>query len=691
MKTLILTEKPSVARDFAKALNVSLSGKNFFESENYIVTWALGHLLELYGPEEYKAEWKSWNLQSLPIIPETMKMRPKKKTATHLKVLASLLKKHRGKIIVATDAGREGELIARTILAYSKTSSQEIFRFWSSQALTPSVIVKALENVAPLSDFNPLYEAGRARQKADWLVGMNLSRLVSLKLNGVFSIGRVQTAILALIVNRLKEREKFEPKDYFHIYGDFNFKDQILQAIWTDPNSKEFPHRLYEKTLAQQVLGDMENDPEIFVKRKKQSLQKRPPPYLYSLTELQKDANKIFHISAQNTLDIAQKLYEKYKCLSYPRSDSKVLGETSLNLAKECAEKIKKDYAHYFSYWDEKKMLLSNKRVFNDAYLTDHHALIPLKAISQSASDLEKKIFGLVVKRFCQAFSKDYIFEETDYYLQGKKHCFKSSGKVIKEIGWMGLEKNPEEDKKILDLKEGDRGSFKEGKIKDLKTQPPPEYTEALLLSDLSSPAKYVEEAQYKKIFRTEIGLGTQATRAQMIETLLIRKYIIRDKKVLAPTEKGILLIESLSKNSFLALMASPLETAKWEESLEKIRTQNYSETKFLNEITIFIENCINHTKNLQFKTSRPSGQAVGKCPWCQSSIFSSEKTYFCENNTCSFVLWKKVAKKSLSDFHLKSLLEKGETDLIKGFTSKAKKKFSAKLKLTPDGVKFFS
>lgn len=596
MKTLIITEKPSVAKDFAKALKVSLSGRHFFSNENYIITWALGHLLELYDPEDYVAVWKYWKIKDLPILPKPMKLKERKDTKSQLLKISHLIKAQKNnKIIVATDAGREGELIARTLLTYSKYRGDNVYRFWSSQALIPSVIHKELKNLNPLSKYDPLFFAGRARQKADWLVGINLSRLMTLKCHDLFTIGRVQTAILSLIAKRKKDRDQFKSEKYFHITANFKFNNKSLNTqYYTDETMK-----ILSKRKAEEILLFIQEEREGVLFKKMLDHRSIHSPYLYSITELQKDANIQFGLTAKATLDHAQELYEKYKCLSYPRTDSKVLGETSLPLIQELALKLRDYKPSLFKYWTDSKVSLSNKYVFNDTLLTDHHALIPTDKPRVSLPHNTEKIYDLVFKRFCQAFSNNYRYDELKYFIKIGPHHFKTRGKVILSLGWKGLEKYVDKEILLPPLNENAKGSLLDATIKNLKTSPPQKYTEALLLHDLMNPAQFVDGIQLKKIFKTEVGLGTQATRAQMIETLLKRKYIVRSQKILEISEKGVYLIEELLKNTHLKKLASPKETAIWEDSLEKIRKGELSENHFLKEIQSFIEDCILYSSGL--------------------------------------------------------------------------------------------
>ena len=714
MKTLILTEKPSVARDFALALATGRTGSSsdgFIETDDYVITWAIGHLLAPFDPEDYDAKFKKWSLATLPILPEEFKFKAQPKTKKQLDIIKKLLKRpDLDRLIVATDAGREGELIARLILNEGK-SKLKSFRFFTSAALTKEVIHTELKKLKPLYEFDRLYIAGRARQKADWLVGMNLSRLATLKLNDLFSVGRVQTAVLGLIVERRTAIEAFVSMDYFEMKGHFKFKEGELTAYWYDPSKKEDEKRQDKREHFDKLAADLKNKKaEIIVLNEIERT--HYPQGLYSLTELQRQANIQFSFSATKTLEIAQSLYEKYKCLSYPRTDSKVMAESSFDLVKSLVYKFKDLYPEHFEKFSANKLSLKNKIVFDDSRLTDHHGLVPLKDFTGHESSPEGRIFNLVLKRFISNFLENHKFLETEVKIKSENNFFKTKGKKIIEMGFKILEaKESEEILPAIGLHEC--GVFKNGEVLAQKTKPPYEYTEASLLYDMTNPAKLVNEADLKKIFRSEVGLGTQATRAQIIETLLKRNYVERSGKNLKALDKGVQLVEQLSSMPSARELTSVSQTAKLELKLQSMAEGENDDFDFLTDIHKYVESATREWKIIetvvgekkeknytgkfakysikneeQAATDSPLEMNYGPCPLCKAEVKDFPKSYSCSRwrEGCGFTIWKTVAHKKLSSSQVKILMTIRKTNLIKGFKSKAGKPFDAFLLLNKEG-----
>lgn len=702
-KTLILTEKPSVARDFASALSVKTTqGKQgYYESESYVITWAIGHLMTPYDPEDYDSSLKKWSISTLPILPERFAYRPNIKTKKQLSVVKKQLsRKDISNIYVATDAGREGELIARIILAYAKVKNN-CWRFWTSQALNKSVILNELSKQTPLSNYDRLFFAGRARQMADWFVGMNLSRLATLKLGDLFSVGRVQTAVLALLVERRNEIEKFNAEPYWTLNANCSFSAGSLKCIYTDILKRENSTHLSKKpiNLEEELKGK-----EILISKATKKDKVQPPPMLFSLTELQRLANSRYGLTAKRTLEIAQALYEKHKCLSYPRSDSEVLGTENLDMAKSILAKLSQAYVEYSRKIDPTKISLRNRRVFNDSKLTDHHALVPLKRGPKNLSGDELKVFILIVKRFFMVFSNDYKTIESSIILKSGKHYFRAKGKQVSQLGWRHLDIN-EKEVTLPNLKEGDSGTIDKIQINEKQTQPPPEYSENLLLKDMTNPARLVKDQEFKKLFRGQVGLGTQATRAQIIETLIKRNYISRIKKSLVATDKGQTLIRRLKSLTMSKALTSPEETAKWEIKLDQISQNKGSFEGFISEIKNFINNATDEWKALEtiesknrftknkyskYKKSNNNNstskeiQVISKCPFCNGKVIVGAKAYGCDRwkEGCSFTVWKTIASKKISQNFVKELIKNGKSDIHNDWKSKAGNNFSASLRL---------
>lgn len=713
MKTFILTEKPSVARDFASALYIkSGGGDGFIENENYIITWAIGHLLTPYDPEDYDKAFKRWSLTTLPIIPAVWKFKAQPKTRKQLEIIKKLLKRTDiDKVIVATDAGREGELIARLILNESR-SKVKAYRFWTSAALTKEVIHDELKKIKPLYDFDRLFIAGRARQQADWLVGMNLSRLATIKLGDLFSVGRVQTAVLGLIVERRKAIEAFVPKDYFELKAQFKFKNGGLSAYWFDPLIKEEEKRKDKREFFDSLLKNLDSKKAVITVLNEVEKTSYPQG-LFSLTELQRQANILYGFSATKTLEIAQSLYEKHKCLSYPRTDSKVMATSSFDLVKGLVFKFKDLYPEHFEKFAPYKVGLKNKMVFDDSRLTDHHGLIPLKDFSGIESSPEGKIYHLVLKRFISNFLENHRYLETEVEIECEREKFKTRGKKIIEIGFKVLE-GKEAEEILPEIARGENGLFSKGEVESKKTRPPAEFTEASLLYDMTNPARLVIDPDLKKIFRTEIGLGTQATRAQIIETLLKRNYIERNGKNLLATKKGVELVQRLSELPVTKNLTDVSQTAKLELRLQSMAEGEEDDLDFMDAITRYVEKATNEWKAIVVpegqkrekvysgkyarfnKKKEGEGEVAlevpkihfGACPLCQAEIKDFPKSFSCSRwkEGCGFTIWKIVARKKLTEPMIKTLIVNKKTALIKGFKSKTGKSFEAYLLLNKEG-----
>ncbi len=674
MITLVLTEKPSVAKDFAKALRVGTRKTGYFEGNDYVITWAVGHLLELAEPQDYDPKWSRWRMDSLPILPRQLRYKPIAKNEKQLSVVQKQLKrKDVGDVVIATDAGREGEVIARTILhSVSGFTFDRAFRFWTSQALTPQVVKETLSHLKPSSDFDRLWHAGQARQFADWLVGMNLSRAATLKFGShkdVFSVGRVQTAVLALLVYRRQERDRFIPKPYWLVRAVFVNDKGAWQGTWFRKDQNRFE----DIESAEQVLALITGQTGRVNSVKRETKRQAPPP-LFSLTDLQRDANAKFSLSAKQTLDIAQKLYEERKCLSYPRTDSRVLGSRNVDLAGQIIGKLAEAYPGLFSGYDPRLLTAANKRVFNDAKLTDHHALIPLAPLPGGATSQEQRIYGLVLKRFAAAFHPDYEYEATEIITEVRGETFRTKGSRPLKPGWKAVygaepssgtsrkdEGDEFEDENLPPLERGDEAGVDEARLEEKATQPPPEYTEALLLKDMVNPSRFVSEEELQRIFKGEVGLGTQATRAQIIETLILRRYVNRDRKHLIATEKGCLLIDQLRRFERAKALASPEETARWEMELEKIARGMGQPEAFIAVIREFVEAGI---RELKSTSGRPptTNRTIGKCPACGGEIIEGRKGFGCKNwrpqsGGCRFVIWKEVWGRQIDAETVRQLL----------------------------------
>ncbi|MBU0972745.1 MAG: DNA topoisomerase III [Proteobacteria bacterium] len=688
MMDLILTEKYSVAADFAKALGVGKKAGGCFEGNNFVITWAVGHLVALCEPDAYDPGLKKWALDTLPLIPEPFQYKPIPQTYGQFKTIKKLLtERHFGRVIIATDAGREGEVIARTILLKCGfTDKSRILRFWTSQALVPEVVRNTMETLRPIGDYDRLWRAGYYRQTADWLIGMNCTRVLTIRLKDLFSVGRVQTAVLALLTDRKQERDLFVPQTYWNLNIVFTGDKGDWTGLWF--HDKET--RLTQAKTAFSLYQELKNHGlQGMVQSLTREEKKEMPPYLFSLTDLQQEANKKLGFPAKKTLTLAQGLYQDKKCLSYPRTDSRVLGSQNLDLVRAILQKLSPVYPKIFTGVRPGQVSLSNNRVFNDAKLTDHHALIPFKPLPASASTDETKIFDLVIRRFAAAFHQDCRFESTRVVTLFAGQTFQTRGKIILVEGWRQVYPENQPDKEteeiIPPLTRGDAATAKKIHLEEKKTQPPPDYTDSLLLKDMTNPGRYVSQENIKKFFRGDIGIGTQSTRAQIIETLILRNYIVRSGRKLLATDKGSYLVEMLRKCPVSSVLTSPEETARWEMDLNRISLGEDTEKGFLVNIKRFVTAAVAELKETSFelktfKQERCDPVFLGHCPACGQEVQESRKAYACTGKNCSFVIWKKIAGKHLSFRMAANLLKYRKSGPFNGFISKNKKRFSASL-----------
>ncbi|MFR4565265.1 DNA topoisomerase 3, partial [Anaerotignum sp.] len=504
-KTLVIAEKPSVARDIAKTLGVSGKNEGYLTGENYVVSWAIGHLVTLAEPEAYDVKYKKWNFETLPILPDSMKLEAIKKTRSQLKVLHKLMHSREiDEIICATDSGREGELIFRYI--YEITQCRKPFRRLWISSMTETAIREGFAHLQDGSHYDLLYHSARCRAEADWLVGMNASRAYTIRYGALLSIGRVQTPTLALIVEKQKEIDAFVPQDYFEVQADF----EQYTGFWIDEKENtRLDLREKAEQIAERVKGQRGIVSEI-VKEEKRQL----PPLLYDLTELQRECNRKFGFSAKKTLDIAQSLYEKRKMITYPRTDSRYLSDDMVGKIKQTLGRLK-DVPEFYPYAAEvlaKEKLPLSKRIIDNSKVTDHHAIIPTdtRLRTDHLTPEENKVFSLVAARFLAVFYPAYVYEATKVYTKVGLDTFLSKGKTVLQEGWQAVEKallpeirknktEKEEEQQLPPLTEQQPVIAKRTKVLDKKTKAPPPYTESTLLSAMENAGRFVEDEELKE------------------------------------------------------------------------------------------------------------------------------------------------------------------------------------------------
>ena len=683
MTTCIIAEKPSVARDIARIVGATTKQDGYLEGCGYVVTWAMGHLIALAMPEAYG--FSTYKAEDLPIRPNPFQLvvRQVRKDKEYvsdpaalkqLKVIRSCFDKA-DRIIVATDAGREGELIFRYI--YHHLGCRKPFdRLWIS-SLTDKAIREGLSNLKPGSHYDNLYHSAKARSEADWLVGINASRALSIARKGGYSLGRVQTPTLAMVCRRYIVNRDFSSVPFWKLSVLTEKEGLSLKAIGS---------RNYEnEASAQTALAALRSQSRLKVELVARKVGGTPPPLLYDLTALQKDANKRHGFSADKTLSIAQSLYEK-KITTYPRTGSRYISE---DVFEEIPTLLRKT-----------GIPLSNplnRHSVDNAKITDHHAIIPTGETPSGLSADEATVYQMVVNRFVEAFSPN---SEEERMLVRFTDCTNTfTWKACRQIslGWKAVQKElvtdaekketENDDELVLpslpDLTEGEVLSLVSAEITEHKTKPKPLYTEATLLSAMENAGKEVEDAESKKAMAA-CGIGTPATRANIIETLILRDYIRRDKKAIIPTEKGLAVYEIVKDKK----IANAEMTGAWELALAAIEAGKMPSDKFSQGINSYVGTICEELLSL---SSEQKSYPVYRCPKCgQQSVGIYAKVAKCRHETCGFHVFRDVCGIHLSEDHIRDLISSGRTPILKGLTSKAGKKFNVRLVLGEDYITSF-
>ena len=625
-KSLVLAEKPSVGRDIARVLKCTQGGNGYLEGKGHIVTWALGHLVTLADPEAYGDNYKSWKLEDLPIMPDYFKLVTIKQTSKQYRsVKEQMQRKDVSEIIVATDAGREGELVAGWIIDKAAVK-KPIKRLWIS-SVTDKAILEGFKNLKPGSQFESLKQAAIARQQADWLVGINATRALTTRYNAELSCGRVQTPTLAMIAHREAEIKAFKPEPFYGL----ELAAEGITWTWKDPKSgsaRTFSEEKIEGIKKQLKSGT--------VTQVKTAQKKQYAPPLYDLTELQRDANQIFGFSAKETLGIAQKLYETHKVLTYPRTDSRYL---SSDMADTLSDRVKA--VAIGSYRPIANGLLRTKlnsaNVINDKKVTDHHAIIPTEetAILPNLSDKEKKIFDLVVKRFLAALSAPYIYEETKMEADISGQLFTAGFKQTVELGYKAIYEMDKTESQKGSLRANDPLNLSNIRVTKGKTTPPPYLNEATLLSAMENPSAFLaqdEKGLAKTLVQTG-GIGTVATRADIIEKLYGKFFVEKIGQDIRMTQKGRQLLELVPEE-----LKSPALTGTWEKKLKDIEAKTLKPAKFIEEIKAYTEQNIRTIKSSD-ATFKHDNLTTTRCPECNDFMLSVNgkrgKMLVCQNREC--------------------------------------------------------
>ena len=613
-KTLVLAEKPSVARDLAKVLGCSQNGNGCIMGSKYIVTWALGHLVTLADPEVYSNKYKAWNLEDLPMLPNKMELVVIKQTSKQFGAVKTLL--HRDdvdELVIATDSGREGELVARWIILKAGFK-KPIKRLWISSQ-TDKAIKEGFAKLKPAREYDNLFYSAQSRSEADWLVGLNVTRALTCKYNAQLSAGRVQTPTLAMIVAREEEIRRFVPKDFWTVTAQLNG----FTVQWQDRNGQVRTFsREQADSIVKKVTGQMGEVVEV-----RKDLKKELPPLAYDLTELQRDANRRYSYSAKQTLNIMQKLYETHKLVTYPRTDSRYITE---DIVPTLAERLKSIAVGPYAKSVQgilRSRLNVTKRFVDNSKVSDHHAIIPTEQyVNLSAlSTEERNIYDLIVKRFIAVLSSPFEYEQTNVRLDIAGETFTARGKIVKSWGWKTvyegfgkLEEDAEDeesDQALPDIQKGQKAKVLSPKAINGKTKPPARYTEATLLSAMEHPGKFVDNKALKETLESTSGLGTPATRADIIEKLFNTFYVERRGKEIYPTSKGIQLIGLVPED-----LKSPELTARWEQQLALISKGKVSSTAFVGDMKGYAQKLVSAViaSSEQFKHDNVTREKCSEC-----------------------------------------------------------------------------
>lgn len=644
MKTLVIAEKPSVGRDIARVLKCSRSGNGFLEGDKYIVTWALGHLVTLADPEDYDKKYKEWKMEDLPMMPETFRLEVIKQTGKQYQAVKSQIhRKDVGEIVIATDAGREGELVARLILKKAGTD-KPLKRLWIS-SVTDKAIREGFASLKSGKEYEPLYAAAMCRAEADWLVGINATRALTCKYNAQLSCGRVQTPTLAMIAKREEQIRNFVPKPYYGLRAEAG----NLKLTWRDKKSNSTSS--FDKERMEKIRENVSGTPLKIVSVKK-TPKRTEPPLLYDLTELQREANKQFDYPAKKTLDIMQRLYENHKVLTYPRTDSRYL---TSDIVPTIQERLK---ACAVGPYRKLAGALFNKKItarpgfVNDAKVSDHHAIIPTEQfvdLTHMTID-EKRIYDLVVRRFLAVLYPAYEYEQTSIIAESNGESFTAHGNIVKSAGWKVVYEEQDDSEETIDPEsESERSQnlpeLSEGTVlKDARfmltegmTKPPARFTESLLLSAMENPVSFMEsdDKVLAKTLGETGGLGTVATRADIIEKLFSSFLLEKKGKEIWLTSKAKQLLELVPED-----IKKPEMTAEWEMRLSAIAKGNESRTSFMKEIRGYSEDLISEIKQGQ-GTFRHDNMTGKRCPQCGKFLLAvkgkNSEMLVCQDRECGY------------------------------------------------------
>jgi DNA topoisomerase III len=697
-KKLVIAEKPSVANDIARALGGFTRHGDYYENKEYVLSSAIGHLLELVPPEGVEVKRGKWSFANLPVIPEHFALQPIERSEDRLKLLVKLLKrKDVAGVVNACDAGREGELIFRYIAQHAG-NRKPIERLWL-QSMTQGAIREGFEKLRKDREMLPLADAAVCRSESDWLIGINGTRAMTAfnsKEGGFYktTVGRVQTPTLAVLVEREDRIRKFISRDYWEVHANFaaaageypgRWFDERFQKAKKDGDAEARPERIWGQKLADAIRAKCLGKPGIVTEEAKPSTQLSP--LLYDLTSLQRDANGRFGFSAKATLGLAQALYEKHKVLTYPRTDARALPEDYLGTVKKTLEALAAQktsgYARHAARVLKQAWVKPNKRIFDNKKISDHFAIIPTLQPAKHLSEPEAKLYDLVVKRFLAVFFPSAEYLVTTRITRVEDEVFKTEGKVMTEAGWLevyGKEAETGDAASLVAVRNGESVRTLTVDVRPNQTKPPARFTEATLLSAMEGAGKLVEDEDLREAMG-EKGLGTPATRAQIIEGLIQEDYVHRNGRELQPTPKAFSLLFAL-RHFGVSELCSPELTGTWEFKLKQMEHGHLPRSEFMNHIVDLTREMVSRIKlgnipDAAFLTLRTP------CPKCGGTVQENYRKFRCQR--CDFSIWKVVSSREFAPEEIEELITKRTVGPLTGFRSRLGKPFAAVVRLTPE------
>ena len=719
-KSLVIAEKPSVAQDIVRALTPVAGAfskhDDYFENDRYIVTSAVGHLVEIQAPEEYDVKRGKWSFTHLPVIPPHFDLKPVEKTKSRLNAVTRLVKrKEVSELINACDAGREGELIFRLIEQYAggaKPLGKPVKRLWL-QSMTPQAIRDGFDKLRSNADMQGLADAARSRSEADWLVGINGTRAMTAfnsRDGGFFltTVGRVQTPTLAIVVEREEKIRKFVSRDYWEVHAEFAAQAGLYPGKWFDPAWKKSDDaeakadRLWNQQQAQEIVDAVRGQTGSVTEEKKPSTQ--ASPQLFDLTSLQREANGKFGFSAKTTLSLAQSLYERHKALTYPRTDARYLPEDYLGVAHQTfamlADSGMSHLAPFARQAIDKGYIKPSRRIFDNSKVSDHFAIIPTLQAPGNLSEAERKLYDLVVRRFMAVFFPSAEFMVTTRITKVQQHHFRSDGKVLVNPGWLAIygkeaasetadDKDGKDSKHLVPVQPNEQVLTESAQAKGLKTRPPARFSEATLLGAMEGAGKWIEDDELREAMQDK-GLGTPATRAAIIEGLIGEKYMLREGRELIPTAKAFQLM-TLLRGLEVEELSKPALTGNWESKLAQIEQGALSRAEFMQDIAAMTERIVRKAK--EYDRDTVPGDYVTlqtPCPTCGGVVKENYRRYSCTGANgagegCGFSISKIPGGRTFEDAEVEQLLRDKQVGPLEGFRSKAGWPFTAELKLTFD------